>query len=71
MNSYKPSRPSPKTNFKEVSAAVYRDKAIHNAFITHLLSNAIRQHLLENKTFDHISMFSQARALDSAQKSSE
>ncbi len=46
-----------------------REEAIRDAFITGLLSNAIRQRLLKNKTLDLGSMFSQARALDSAQKS--
>ena len=58
-------------NFKDVTAAIYRDEAIRDSFITGLLSNSIRQRLLENKTLDLSSMFSQARALDSAQKSSE
>ena len=48
-----------------------RDNAIRHAFITGLQSRHIRQHLLENKTLDLATMFDQARALESAQKSSE
>ena len=62
-NSHKPSRLAKDCNFKKVSAAVYRDEAICDAFITGLLSNAIWQRLLEHKTLDLNSMLSQARAL--------
>ena len=58
-------------NFKDVTAAIYRDEAIRDSFITGLLSNSIRQRFFEKKTLDLSSMFSQARALDSAQNSSE
>ena len=39
--------------------------------MTGLLSNSIRQRLLENKTLDLKTMFDQARSLESAMKSSE
>ena len=58
-------------NFQNVTAAVYRDEAVRDAFITGLQSNAIRQRLLENKTLDLSTMSIQARSLDTAQKSSE
>ena len=58
-------------NFKNVTAAQYRDESIRDAFITGLLSNSIRQRLLENKTLDLKTMFDQARSLESAMKSSE
>ena len=58
-------------NFQNVTAAVYRDEAVRDAFITGLQSNIIRQRLLENSTLDLDTMFTQARSLDTAQKSSE
>lgn len=58
-------------NFKNATAAQYRDESIRDAFITGLLSNSIRQRLLENKTLDLKTMFDQARSLESAMKSSE
>ena len=57
--------------FKDVTAAVYRDEAVRDAFIAGLQSNTIRQRLLENTTLDLGAMFTQARSLDAAQKSSE
>ena len=57
--------------FRDVTAAVYRDEAVRDAFIAGLLSNPIRQRLLENSTLDLDTMFTQARSLDVAQKSSE
>ena len=57
--------------FKDVTAAVYKDEAIRDAFITGLQSNYIRQRLLENSTLDLGTMFTQARSLHTAQKSSE
>lgn len=57
-------------NFQDVTAAVYRDEAVRDAFITGLQSNTIRQRLLE-KTLDLDTMFTQARSLHTAQKSSE
>ena len=35
-------------NFKNVEAAVYRDECIRDSFISGLISNTIRQRLLEN-----------------------
>ena len=58
-------------NFQNVTAAVYRDEAVHDAFITVLQSNTIRQRLLENSTLEVGAMFTQARSLDTAQKNSE
>ena len=58
-------------NFQNVTAAVYRDESVRDAFITGLQSNTIRQRLLENSTLDLDTMFTQARSLDAAQKSSE
>ena len=58
-------------NFKNATAVQYRDESIRDAFITGLLSNSIRQILLENKTLDLKTMFDQARYLESAMKSSE
>ena len=58
-------------NFQDVTAAVHRDEAVRDAFITGLQSNAIRQRLLENNTLDLDTMFTQARSLDTAPKSSE
>ena len=46
-------------NFKSVTAAQYPEESIRDAFITGLLSNSIRQRLLENKTFDLKTIFDQ------------
>ena len=58
-------------NFKAATAAQYCDESIRDAFIAGLQSNLIRQRLLENKTLDLKTMFDQARALESAMRSSE
>jgi len=58
-------------NFRQVTAAEYRDEAIRDAFISVLVSSNIRQRLLENKTLDLQAAFDQAKALDIAQKNSE
>ncbi len=58
-------------NFKDVTATVYRDEAVRDAFIRGLQSNSIRQRLLESTTIDLQSMFTKARSLDAAQKSSD
>lgn len=58
-------------DFKKVSAEQHRDQFIRDAFISGLLSTNIRQRLLENKTLDLVTMFNQARALESAQQSSQ
>ena len=58
-------------NFKNVTAAQYCEESTRDAFIAGLLSDVIRQRLLENKTLDLKTMFDQARSLESAMKSSE
>ena len=62
---------SKECNFQCVTAAKYCEEYIRDAFITGLHSNQIRQRLLENKTLDLKTMFDQARALESAMRSSE
>ena len=62
---------SKECNFKPVTATEYCEEYIRDAFISGILSNQIRQRLLENKTLDLKTMFDQARALDSAMRSSE
>ena len=54
-------------DFKNVSAAQYRDEYVRDSFISGLVSATIRQRLLENKTLDLQTMADQARALESAQ----
>ena len=58
-------------NFQQLTANQYPDKAVCDAFISGLLSNAIRQSLLENKTRNLETAFDETRALDSARKSSD
>ncbi|XP_046855910.1 uncharacterized protein LOC124449011 [Xenia sp. Carnegie-2017] len=58
-------------NFRSVTSNQYRDEAVRDAFIAGLLSTNIRQRLLENKTLDIQTAFDQARALDTAQRTSE
>ena len=58
-------------NYTAVSADVYRDEAIRDAFINGMLSNYIRQRLLENKDLDLTQIYNQARSLDSAQKQAD
>lgn len=53
-------------NFRQATAAQYRDEAIRDAFISGLSSSNIRQRLLENKILDLQTAFDQARALDTA-----
>ena len=57
-------------NFKPVSAEQNQEDAIRDAFISGLLSNHIRQRLLEHKTLDARTAFDQAKALDFAQQQS-
>lgn len=57
-------------NFMAVSAVIYKEQAIRDAFISGLISHPIRQRLLENKTLDLSTAFDQARSLDQAQKNS-
>ncbi|XP_012565799.2 uncharacterized protein LOC105849896 [Hydra vulgaris] len=56
--------------FTAVTAEQYKSEMIRNAFINGLLSNSIRQRLLENKILDLSSAFDQARSLDVAQQNS-
>ena len=62
---------SKECNFKPVTATEYCEEYIRDAFISGIHSDQIRQRLLENKTLDLKTMFDQARALDSAMRSSE
>lgn len=62
---------SKECNFQSVTATKYCEEYIRDAFISGLHSNQIRQRLLENNTLDLKTMFDQARALDSAMRSSE
>ncbi|KAK3885091.1 hypothetical protein Pcinc_010642 [Petrolisthes cinctipes] len=57
--------------FKAVTATQHCEESIRDSFISGLLSPAIRQRLLENKTLDLATTFDQARSLESAQKDSE
>ncbi|XP_012561167.1 uncharacterized protein LOC101236254 [Hydra vulgaris] len=52
--------------FTVVTAEQYKSEMIRDAFINGLLSNSIRQCLLENKMLDLSSAFDQARSLDVA-----
>ena len=54
-------------DFKNVSAAQYRDENVRDSFISGLVSPTIRQRFLENKTLDLQTMVDQARALESSQ----
>lgn len=58
-------------NFNVVDAAQNRDSYIRDAFINGLLSNSIRQRLLENTNLNLSTSVDQARALDVAHKTSE
>ena len=58
-------------NFRNIEAAVYRDEYIRDSFISGLISNTIRQRLLENTSSELQVIFNQARALEMAQKNSE
>ena len=58
-------------NFQAVSATQHCEEYIKDAFISGLLSQSIRQRLLENKTLDLSTMVDQARTLDSAQRNTE
>ena len=58
-------------NYKAVSADLHREEAIRGAFISGLISNVIRQRLLENPILSLATAFDQARSLDQAQKNSD
>jgi len=57
--------------FKSLSAIEYRDEYIRDSFINGLLSNNIRQRLLENNTLKLEEAITRSRALGMAQKQSE
>ena len=58
-------------NFKAVSAENYLKEMIRDTFINGLLSQHIRQRLLENTTLDLDSAYRQPRSLESAKKISD
>jgi hypothetical protein len=58
-------------NKKSVTAEQYREELIRDSFINGLLSQLIRQRLLENSTLDLKSAFNQDNALDLAQMNAE
>ena len=62
---------SKECKFTPVSAEVYAQEAVRDAFISGMTSQAIRTRLLENNTLTLENAFSQARALESAQKHSQ
>ena len=55
-------------NFKDVSAAKYRDEMLRDSFINGILSSDIRQRLLEHKTLDMNTAYEQAVTLDDAKR---
>ena len=57
--------------FKDVTAEVYRQELVRDAFINGLQVSSIRQRLLENTTLSLTDAFTQARSLELAQKSNE
>ena len=57
--------------FKSVTAEIYRQELIRDAFINGIQAQHIRQRLLENTTLTLDAAFTQARSLELAQKSSE
>jgi len=61
-------------DYKAVTAEVYRNEAIHDAFISGISSIPIRLRLLENTSEESMKLdaiFNQARSLDIAQRNSE
>ena len=57
-------------DFKAVTAIQHRDEQIRDAFISGLQSQMIRQRLLEMKSLDLSTAFSNARSLEMAEKQS-
>ena len=53
-------------NFQAVTAEDYRQQMIQDVFINGLASNAIRQHLLENRDLTLDQAYDQSNALDCA-----
>ena len=58
-------------NFLAVSAKLHKEEAIRDAFISGILSNEIRQRLLEDQDLSLQSAFDKARSLEIAQKNAE
>ena len=58
-------------NYQTVSAQVYKEEAIRDAFIGGMMSNNIRQHLLIDHTLTHQTAFDKARSLAIALKNAE
>ena len=58
-------------HFKDVTARIYQDEYVREAFINGMKSGAIRQRLLENTTLTLEAAVDQARAMESAQQQSE
>ena len=58
-------------DFTEVTAEVYRQEYVRDAFINGLTTNTIRQRLLENNNLSLAEAFQQARTLELAQKQSD
>ena len=56
-------------DFKAVSSEKYNSERIRDVFTNGLMSNAIRQRLLESKTLDLQTAFDIARSLDIAKQS--
>ncbi|KAA3677328.1 uncharacterized protein DEA37_0001456, partial [Paragonimus westermani] len=56
--------------FKTVNASEYHDETIRDAFIRGMLSNNVRQRLLEEDDIDLAKAFTQARALETAESQS-
>ena len=58
-------------NFEAVTAKVYQEEAIRDAFIAGIISNEIRQRLLEHDKLSLIETTQKARTFESAQKNSQ
>ena len=55
-------------DFREVTAAQYRDDMIRDSFISGILSTNIRQRLLEHKTLSMKEAYDQALTIDDANR---
>ena len=58
-------------DFKAVTDVVHRNEAVRDAFIAGIVSNNIRQRLLEERNQDLQAIFDKARSLEIAHKNSE
>ena len=58
-------------DFRAVSAIVHKEEAIRDAFICGMISNEIRQRLLENEDLTLTAAYDTARSLELAQKNAE